>query len=111
LTSRKRTLDEYQQEACETAVYPAFMGIAYTALGLTGEAGEVAEKVKKMIRDSKSLEESRDGIIAELGDVLWYVAALAKEIDADLSTIATLNLRKLRDRKKRGTLKGEGDDR
>ena len=105
------TLNDYQKSAYETAVYPAFMGIAYTALGLTGEAGEVAEKVKKMIRDSKSLEESRAGIIAELGDVLWYVAALAKEIDVDLSTVAMLNLRKLKARKKEGTLKGEGDDR
>ena len=95
----------------ETAVYPAYMGIAYTALGLTGEAGEVAEKVKKMIRDSKSLEDAKPGIMAELGDVLWYIAALAKEIDADLSTIATLNLRKLRERKKKGTLRGEGDNR
>lgn len=107
--------DEYQTLATQTAVYPGrgeFMGLAYAALGLNGEAGETAEKVKKTWRDGGELtKELRDGIIKELGDTLWYAAAVAEEIDIDLSLVAERNIEKLRDRKDRNVLHGSGDDR
>ena len=104
--------NEYQETARETAIYPAELGLIYTALGLTGEAGEVAEKVKKMIRDDITLDDKYRGKLArELGDVLWYVANLAHEIGISLDTVAKANLNKLRSRKVRKALKGEGDER
>jgi NTP pyrophosphatase (non-canonical NTP hydrolase) len=104
--------NEYQETARETAIYPAELGLIYTALGLTGEAGEVAEKVKKMIRDDITLDDKYRGKLArELGDVLWYVANLAHEIGISLDTVAKANLNKLRSRKVRKALSGDGDDR
>jgi len=104
--------NQYQEAARETAIYPSEQGLIYTALGLTGEAGEVAEKVKKMIRDGIELDPKYQGKIArELGDVLWYVANLAHEIGVTLDTVAKANLNKLSSRKDRNALKGEGDDR
>lgn len=105
------TLDEYQKAACEFAVYPPAVGRAYTALGLAGEAGEVAEKVKKWIRDGKTAAEVTLEVEAELGDVFWYVALVAKEWNIPLSDVADLNLEKLADRKARGVLRGSGDHR
>lgn len=107
---------DYQQRARETAVYPGqgnSNGLAYAALGLTGEAGEVANKVKKVLRDcGGTLTAERGAAIAEeLGDVLWYVAALADELGADLGQIAALNAAKLESRALRGTLQGDGDNR
>lgn len=101
--------NEYQQLTRETAIYPEEQGVTYTALGLTGEAGECSEKVKKHIRegDDEYLEQLED----ELGDVLWYLARLADEIDADLQDIAEGNIDKLLDRQERDKLTGQGDDR
>jgi len=105
--------NQYQELARSTAIYPAEYGLVYTALGLAGESGEVAEKVKKLIRDdffSKS-GNFEDAVASELGDVLWYLANLASEIGMTLEEIAILNTQKLQDRKARGVLKGSGDDR
>ena len=105
---------EYQSRSRETAVYPdAGNNIVYPALGLCGEAGETAEKVKKAIRDDAGTltEERREAIAAELGDVLWYVAQLATEADLDLDEVAAANLEKLLSRRERGVLQGSGDER
>lgn len=105
------TLDEYQAAARRTAVYP--MPIVYPALGLAGEAGEVAEKVKKMLRDDGGVmtDARKDALIKETSDVLWYVANMAADLGVPLSEVAAVNLAKLADRKARGVLKGEGDER
>jgi NTP pyrophosphatase (non-canonical NTP hydrolase) len=105
---------EYQQRSRATAVYPdAGSNIVYPALGLCGEAGETAEKVKKAIRDDGGTltEERRAAIAAELGDVLWYAAQLATEAGLDLEEIAEANLEKLASRQRRAVLHGSGDDR
>ena len=99
-------INDYQIQANETAIYPE--GLNYPILGLAGEAGEVANKVKKMIRDNNF---DRQGIAAEIGDVLWYLAALSRDLNIDLHDIAFENLEKLYGRKARGTLKGSGDKR
>ena len=104
-------LDEYQMRAESTAIYPNEYAIVYPALGLTGEAGEVADKVKKIIRDGNSDLFYKDNIAKELGDVLWYVAILARDLGYSLEEIAQTNLDKLEDRKNRDMLKGSGDDR
>lgn len=107
-------LSEYQRQSRVTAVYPgAGENIIYPTLGLTGEAGEVAEKVKKMIRDDAGVlhPERRDAIAKELGDVLWYVAQVATEAGLDLDAIAAANLEKLLSRRDRGVLQGSGDER
>lgn len=106
-------LNEYQEKAVSTAIYPSEMVIVYPALGLNGEAGEVAEKVKKMIRDNNGIlsDEIRESIIKELGDVLWYVANTANDINASLDEIANVNIEKLNKRKQENKLKGSGDDR
>ena len=105
-------LSHYQQRSRATAVYPgAGENLTYPALGLCGEAGEVAEKVKKAMRDDGGVltEERRAALAAELGDVLWYVAQLATEADLDLDEIAEENLAKLLSRQERGVLQGSGD--
>ena len=101
-------MNDYQQQAVETAIYPSTAQVTYTAMGLANEAGEVLGKVKKIIRDGTF---NRDDIADELGDVLWYAAALARDLNTDLSAIAQRNLDKLASRKERGTLKGSGDKR
>lgn len=98
----------YQRQTEETAIYPENRDLEYLALGLNGEAGEVAEKVKKHIRDGKELDED---FAKELGDVLWYLARLVDELDADLDEVAEQNLDKLLDRKDRDKLQGSGDNR
>ena len=107
------TLDEYQNNCICTAVYPAELGILYTSLGLCSEAGEVADKIKKSIRDKAGdLDESDlEGLSKELGDVLWYVSTLAHELGLSLNTVAEKNLDKLRSRAERNVLAGSGDDR
>ena len=100
-------LSQYQAKAKETAIYPEDKALEYLALGLTGEAGEVANKVKKVIRDGSS----PDNIIHELGDVLWYLAMLSTELGYSLDTIADKNLWKLANRKTRNVLGGSGDNR
>ena len=106
-------LDMYQKVALTTAIYPREQAIIYPTLGLTGEAGEVANKVKKIIRDdgNKINESLVQEISAEIGDCLWYVALLADDIGCKLSDIANDNLLKLANRMKNGTLHGSGDKR
>jgi NTP pyrophosphatase (non-canonical NTP hydrolase) len=105
-------LSDYQARSRATAVYPGLgENLTYPALGLCGEAGEVAEKVKKAIRDDGGVlsEARRAALGAELGDVLWYVAQLATEAGLDLEAIAEGNLDKLASRAARGVLAGSGD--
>ncbi len=105
---------DYQQQSRKTAIYPN-MGkdLIYPTLGLVGEAGEIAEKVKKMIRDDggKLTAERRDLLKKELGDVLWYLAQLCTELGFDMDEVANHNLEKLFSRKDRGKLGGDGDTR
>lgn len=106
-------MDEYQKRAMVTADYPKLNGIyvlpIYPALGLVGEAGEFADKVKKAWRNGTPLD--RMAALRELGDVLWYVTAAARDLGSSLSLVAVLNLDKLADRAARGVIKSEGDDR
>lgn len=104
---------DYQLAARRTAIYPADSAIEYCALGLCSEAGEVAGKIKKVIRDNAGIftEETRAGVKAELGDILWYSAQLATELQFDLDEIAAENLAKLRRRQQRQRLGGSGDER
>ncbi len=110
-------LNQYQTNTRETAIYPEQDALIYTVLGLTGESGEIAEKVKKLIRDDKCLtiadmpDHVRDELILELGDVLWYVSNLAYELGATLEEVAVANIQKLESRKVRGALSGSGDHR
>lgn len=106
-------LSEYQRLSRRTAGYPREAWLAYPALGLAGEAGEVAEHAKKTIRDNggRVSTERRAALAKELGDVLWYLAQLATELDLDLDEIAQANLDKLLSRQRRGVLSGDGDDR
>ena len=107
------TLNEYQQKALETAVYPQEFKIIYPSLGLTGEAGECADKVKKVIRDNgeQFTEEKKYELAKEIGDVLWYCATFANDIGFDLETIGQMNNDKLHSRQERGVLGGSGDNR
>ena len=100
-------LSQYQAQAKETAIYPKDKALEYLALGLVGEAGEVANKIKKVIRDGTSPNNVRD----ELGDVLWYLAMLSTELGYSLDTVADKNLWKLANRKTRNVLGGSGDNR
>lgn len=106
-------MNEYQQQAAKTAIYPADQGLTYTVLGLASEAGELAGKLKKIIRDQGGERDYGQDyeLAAELGDCLWYVALIARELGFDLSSIAAANLDKLADRANRGKLSGSGDNR
>jgi NTP pyrophosphatase (non-canonical NTP hydrolase) len=101
-------MNDYQRAAASTAIYPATASVVYPALGLAGEAGEVANKVKKIMRDGTF---NRQAIADEVGDCLWYIAALCRDLNVDMSDVATANLEKLHDRKKRGVIQGSGDKR
>lgn len=106
--------NKYQKKSRKTAIYPnKGKNYIYPTLGLVGEAGEIAEKIKKILRDDngKLTDEKRKKILNELGDVLWYVAQLATELNFSLEKVARENLEKLSSRKKRGALKGSGDER
>ena len=108
------TPDLYEKLAGETAIFPKEKALEYLALGLTSEAGEVAGKVKKLIRDGEDkegFELKKIAISHEIGDVLWYCAMMAKEVGVPLADIMQENLDKLHSRKARGTLQGSGDDR
>ena len=107
-------LNDYQRESRKTALYPNVGSNAiYPTLGLVGEAGEVADKVKKILRDKEGVfdDESSDAIKLELGDVLWYISQLSSELGYELEDVANSNLQKLNDRKKRGKISGSGDTR
>jgi len=124
--------NEYQEKALETAIFEKqgqlgfielspdsnegmvnFTSFIYPVLGLCGETGEIAEKIKKLIRDKKAIldEEFISEIKKELGDVLWYLAVLAKQFDLNLNDIAEKNIEKLASRKERNVLSGSGDER
>ena len=103
----------YQDRAVATAIYPETHKITYPALGMAGEAGEVANKVKKIIRDGKKSlpDDWQEQLASEIGDVMWYCAALARDLDMSLATIMAANLDKLKTRQEQGTLGGSGDKR
>tara|TARA_R110002124_G_scaffold46998_1_gene140432 strand:- start:145 stop:537 length:393 start_codon:yes stop_codon:yes gene_type:complete len=108
------TPDLYEKLAGETAIFPKEKALEYLALGLTSEAGEVAGKVKKLIRDGEDVEGfevKKIAIASEIGDVLWYCAMMAREVGVPLNTIMQENLDKLHSRKERGKLQGSGDNR
>ena len=108
----KMNFNEYQKIARSTAIYPKEYKVIYPALGLCGEAGEVAEKIKKTVRGDTPLDvDMRMKIAMELGDVLWYVAALADDLGVTLEEIAQANVDKLRSRMKRKKINGSGDNR
>ena len=108
------TPDLYENLAGQTAIFPKEKALEYLALGMTSEAGEVAGKVKKLIRDGEDVEGfemKKIAIASEIGDVLWYCAMMAKEVGVPLNDIMKENLKKLHSRKERGTLQGSGDER
>jgi NTP pyrophosphatase (non-canonical NTP hydrolase) len=104
------TATAYQEQAKTTAIFPPERALEYLTLGLVGEAGEVANKIKKVIRDKKIFR-SEVEIASEIGDVLWYCAMLADYLDTNLGKIMEDNIDKLQSRKSRGTLGGSGDRR
>ena len=103
----------YQLTSKTTAIYPRECAIEYCALGLAGEAGEVANKIAKVLRDQngKFTDENIDAISGELGDVLWMISQLATELGLVLGDIANENIDKLQDRQQRGVIGGSGDKR
>jgi NTP pyrophosphatase (non-canonical NTP hydrolase) len=113
------TFTGYQVATDETAVYPgagdqdSIIALAYVTLGLAGEAGELANKVKKILRDQggEITTENKVDLEAELGDVLWYLARVATQIGTPLAMVAESNIHKLRNRMIRGVIKGVGDNR
>ena len=115
LKERYAMLDfnDYQKIAKTTAIYHDQYKITYHALGLVGEAGEVAKKVKKIVRDGEDKMPSdwKEQLASEIGDVLWYCAALASDLNMSLGVIAAQNKEKLEARLKKGTLQGSGDKR
>jgi len=117
---------EYQEKAKETAIFPHpaldvggkehelnYLPFVYPVMGLTGEVGEISNKLKKIIRDKDGVitEEDREDYGKEIGDILWYVSALATSLDLDLDKIAEDNIKKLASRKERGKIQGSGDNR
>jgi NTP pyrophosphatase (non-canonical NTP hydrolase) len=129
------TFNQYQENAEETAIYPGkgwfqstpnaysedlrrnvanphdMIGLSYLAMGLSGEAGEVAGKIKKALRDGHDRRTVIEGVGAELGDVIWYISEIATELGLSLEEVAVGNMEKLADRKQRGVLQGSGDER
>lgn len=103
----------YQKKAVATAIYGAGHKIIYPALGLANEAGEVLGKIKKVLRDNNGDFDldNRMKIADEIGDVLWYIAALCNDISINMNTIADVNLKKLKDRQERNVIQGSGDKR
>ena len=111
------TMNEYQADAAATAIYK--WKVIYPALGLANEAGEVLGKLKKLIRDSnvrfdgegKITDQQRADLGAELGDVLWYISNLARDLGLNLNDVAAMNVEKLQSRQARGVIGGSGDNR
>tara|TARA_R100000329_G_scaffold135006_1_gene115211 strand:+ start:234 stop:569 length:336 start_codon:yes stop_codon:yes gene_type:complete len=109
-------LDQYQEVASNYAMFPSDTSLMYLTLGLCGESGEVAEKIKKYVRENGPLQNTypiqyKEALIRELGDVLWYLANLAKALNVPLNYVATKNIEKIQKRLENNTIKGEGDDR
>lgn len=116
MSDNSMSLNTYQEATEDTARYPeagegSVAAIVYTTLGLAGEAGEIPNKVKKIIRDDDGFltDEKRQAILDEIGDVLWYAARLASELGSRLGDVADRNLDKLNDRAGRGVIQGSGD--
>lgn len=114
---RKNFFDDYQDWTDDVALYPeaglgTVQSLAYVGLGL-GEAGEIQNQIKKVLRDDNSevSTERRGKLIAELGDLMWYVARMATELNVSLSEVAQVNIEKLSDRQERGVIHGSGDKR
>ena len=108
------TFEEYQKESAKTAKYGTSLPpVVYVTLGLTGEAGEVAEMIKKIYRDKQGVfsDQDKEMITKELGDVLWYIANMSRELGIPLEQVAKKNLEKLFSRMDRGVLGGSGNDR
>ena len=106
----------YARKSSETAIYPhrgRFLGLMYVTLGLAGEAGEFANKVKKLLRDHNGVVTAgfAELAIEELGDVLWYLGQICEELGISFGDVALTNIEKLQSRKERGVLKGSGDNR
>lgn len=106
-------LDEYQIQSSKTAIYPEEHAIEYLVLGMCSEAGEVAGKLKKIIRDNNQIIDAskRLELSKEIGDVLWYVSQLALELNIPLSIVARQNIEKLQERSKNNSISGDGDNR
>jgi NTP pyrophosphatase (non-canonical NTP hydrolase) len=111
MEENKYTFNEYQKLAEKTAIYTA--KLVYPTLGLAGEAGEFSNKVKKIIRDKQGQvdAESREDMIKELGDVLWYLSACATDLGVTLNSVAEQNIAKLNKRLENNTISGNGDNR
>jgi len=111
--NKEMTFKEYQEQALITATYPATLRITYPTLGLNGEAGEVAEKVKKLYRDHDGVIDSvfLENVKLELGDVLWYVSAICRDLGISMEDVARANIEKLHSRRERGVIHGNGDSR
>lgn len=109
------TFEEYQKKALSTVISTddEFKDLLHWVLGINGEAGEVAEKMKKIIRDKGGVvsEDDKKELAKELGDVLWYLAVFANDLGVSMDQIAQTNLDKLASRKERGVLGGSGDNR
>lgn len=109
------TLKEYQERALTTVIFSdnEFRDLLHWVLGINGEAGEIAEKIKKIIRDKNGQVSAKDkaDLAKEVGDVLWYLAVFAHHLGVPLEKIAKENLDKLQSRKQRGVLQGSGDNR
>ena len=111
------TMNEYQADAATTAIYK--WKVHYPALGLANEAGEVLGKLKKLIRDNdvrfdgkgKITDQQRADLGAELGDVLWYISNLSRDLGLTLNDVAAMNIEKLKSRQARGVIGGSGDNR
>jgi len=116
---RNMMVNEYQVQARTTAIYPKAAAVLYPALGLAGEAGELCNKIKKLVRDAENFpiqnekipDELRAKLVGEIGDTLWYLANLAADLGCNLGMIAEANIKKLASRQERGVLKGDGDNR
>ena len=114
-------VNEYQEAALTTAVYPEQFRVIYPALGMNGEAGEVADKVKKVIRDTFVMTDDKGAIVIpfdkrielakEIGDVLWYCATMSHDLGFSLEDVVQMNIDKLKSRQERGKLSGSGDNR
>lgn len=109
------TLDEYQKEALVTAVFSddSFKDLAHWVFGITGESGEIAEKIKKIVRDKKGemSDQDKEEIIKEIGDVMWYLAVLAEHLGYNFEEVGKRNIAKLRSRQARNQIHGSGDNR